>query len=468
MVSYDEIVGKSTIINHIIMVIIVLFIVLITMLVIVRKALPLLLRIRSAGLRIAHKSKAEGVIAGRLIGPYVLYSPYCKEGHVTVIGGSGSGKSSACCIPSLISLCHAGNASDAAPHFFALDISGDIIFNVDPNETSSIVFSPLSHTSNVTFDVFSTLRRLDDMGLRDEVDEGLADLSLILLPKRSTGDNSKWFEDGGRDILKASLIAYFHQGLSFPEICDKVLSLDYVSLFTEIDKLDPYAAKFISQFQGMSEKNIAGCKQSATAAIQLFATPILTKALTPSYGSLTAESIETSNIFIEIPEHQLEKYAPLMELITNSLLFYLSQRPLSNRRKIFLFIDEYASFKTLDLSAPLQKLRKRNCRIVVLFQSVAQLDRNFGNDARREMMDNFEINIIFGVSDPDTAEYFSKKIGMHKKRRRTFQPYHILHSSETEYDEYAYKPTDFARLKRHVICISKGESFLLLKNFYFK
>ena len=79
--------------------------------------------------------------------------------------------------------------------------------------------------------------------------------------------------------------------------------------------------------------------------------------------SFTPVSIEYFDILFKIPDHLLEQYTPLVTLIAGQILDYLSNRPINRKTKILLAIDEYASFRALDLTQPLQKLRKRNCRI---------------------------------------------------------------------------------------------------------
>ena len=74
--------------------------------------------------------KARGVLLGKKYG-LLAYSPEQNEGHIIVMGPSGTGKTSALLIPTLRSW--QGTA-------LVVDISGDISANVDtPNK---IIFDP--------------------------------------------------------------------------------------------------------------------------------------------------------------------------------------------------------------------------------------------------------------------------------------------------------------------------------------
>lgn len=88
--------------------------------------------------------KARGVLLGKKYG-LLAYSPEQDEGHIIVMGPSGTGKTSALLIPTLRSW--QGTA-------LVVDISGDISANVDtPNK---IIFDPTA-ANCVPYDVFASI-----------------------------------------------------------------------------------------------------------------------------------------------------------------------------------------------------------------------------------------------------------------------------------------------------------------------
>ena len=78
---------------------------------------------------------------------------------------------------------------------------------------------------------------------------------------------------------------------------------------------------------------------------------------------------------------------------------------------ILFCLDEFASFGKLQITESLRKLRKRHIRIMVLTQSLADLDMIYGKDERKAMLGNFKFTILLGCKDTETQEYFSKMIG---------------------------------------------------------
>ena len=74
-------------------------------------------------------------------------------------------------------------------------------------------------------------------------------------------------------------------------------------------------------------------------------------------------------------------------------------------------LDEFASFGKLQIVESLRKLRKRRIRILVLTQSLADLDMIYGKDERKAMLGNFKFTVLLGCKDTETQDYFSKMIG---------------------------------------------------------
>ena len=420
-----------------------------------KRAITAITKARKVGLTWVYKTKADGIILGKEWS-FRLISPSSKEGHCAVFGSSGSGKTSCVGIPTLQSW-KKGN-------FFAIDISGDISRNVDGEDI--IIYEPLSETT-LPYDPFHIINSLETVELKDEA---LINLAFSLIPDNKENEVEKWFDDGGRDILKAALISYYHKGYGFAKICQQIINNNYVSFFENLDNIkNPEGLKYITQFLDMNEKSIAGCKQSADKAVEVFTSPRLKNALVDldkECECLAPESIETHSIFLRIPDREKEQYAPLVSLVVNQMLQYLSARPEKYKKRLLIMIDEFASFKTIDISEPLQKLRKRNVRIMILLQSLAQLDRNYGVPARREMMDNFDINVVCKVTEIDSQEYFSKKGGTITSTKKTRNSQGGVSVSEVTMP--AYEINDFAKLKNKLIAFVNGESFKIKKAFYFK
>lgn len=396
-----------------------------------------------------HPAQAKGVLFGKKFG-LLAYSPEQDEGHILVLGPSGTGKTSALLIPTLRSW--QGTA-------LVVDISGDISANV--NTANKIVFDPTSG-SCIPYDVFASINAVAD---ETERQERLEQLAYLLLPdKANDSEAGIFFCKNGRKMITAALICYYGMGWGFVEICEFFLGHDWRSLLNDIAKQqNPIANMFISSFAGASEQNTAGCKQAADDALKLFATNDKIKnALrnVPSYEkAISPATLETSSVYIYIPDEKLKIYGDLLRIITAQSMEYFSSRPPENKQTILFCLDEFASFGKLQIVESLRKLRKRRIRILVLTQSLADLDMIYGKDERKAMLSNFKFTVLLGCKDAETQEYFSKMIG---------EKHSLLATDPNQKPQPIIKPADLAHLEQDLFVICDDGAIRLRKNFYFK
>lgn len=392
---------------------------------------------------------AHGILVGKRFG-LVAYSPEQDEGHILVMGPSGTGKTSALLIPTLRSW--QGTA-------LVVDISGDISSHVDvPNK---IVFDPTSGDC-IPYDVFYSVDTAPD---ETEKQERLEQLAYLLMPdKNNDSEAGTFFTINGRKMLSAALICYYALGWNFVGICEHFLSNDWRSLLNDIAKQENKIANmYISSFVGTSEKNTAGCKQAADDAIKLFA--INTKIRNalrkvPNYEkAISPATLERNSIYIYIPDEKLKIYSDLLRIITAQSMEYFSSRPKGNQRMILFCLDEFSSFGKLQITEALRKLRKRHIRIMVLTQSLADLDMIYGKDERKAMLGNFKFTILLGCKDAETQEYFSKMIG----DKNT-----LLVAEPSKKSNPIIKPAELAHLRQDLFVISDDGAVRLKKNYYFK
>ena len=394
-------------------------------------------------------AQARGILFGKKLS-LLAYSPEQDEGHILVMGPSGTGKTSALLIPTLRSW--QGTA-------LVVDISGDISANVKtPNK---IIFDPTAENC-IPYDVFASINAVVD---ETERQERLEQLAYLLLPdKANDSEAGIFFTKNGRKMITAALICYYGMGWGFVQICEFFLGHDWRGLLNDIAKQqNPIANMFISSFAGASEQNTAGCKQAADDALKLFATNDKIKnALrkVPSYEkAISPATLETSSVYIYIPDEKLKIYGDLLRIITAQSMEYFSSRPMENKQTILFCLDEFASFGKLQIVESLRKLRKRRIRILVLTQSLADLDMIYGKDERKAMLGNFKFTVLLGCKDTETQEYFSKMIG--EKRS-------LLATDPNQKSQPIIKPADLAHLEQDLFVICDDGAIRLRKNFYFK
>lgn len=340
-----------------------------------------------------------------------------------------------------------------------VDISGDISANV--HTENKIIFDPTA-ADCIPYDAFASIDAAPD---DTERQERLEQLAYLLLPdKANDSEAGVFFTKNGRKMITAALICYYGMGWGFIEICEFFLGHDWRSLLNDIAKQENTAANaYISSFAGASEQNTAGCKQSADDALKLFATNSKIKnALrkVPTYEkSICPATLEQNSIYIFIPDEKLKIYGDLLRIITAQSMEYFSCRPPEHKQMILFCLDEFASFGKLQITEALRKLRKRHIRIMVLTQSLADLDMIYGKDERKAMLGNFKFTVLLGCKDTETQEYFSKMIG---------EKHTLLVADTSQKPQPIIKPADLAHLEQDLIVICDDGAVRLHKNFYFK
>lgn len=406
------------------------------------------------------KCATTGIIFGSDDHGLLVASPEKEEEHVLCVGGTGSGKTSALLIPTL--QVFKGNA-------FVLDISGDISKNV--HRPNALTFNPLNNDSQ-PYNIFYSVDAVND---RTEKLEQLSQMAFLLMPdKPNNNGDGQFFLESGRKMLIACLIHFYFQGLDFTDICHKIVSTEVNDLLCEIwDAQDEDACIFISSFQGANEKNNAGCKQAMDQSIILFASNqnVRKNLRRPrdNEKSITPAAMENNDVFIQIPEQKLKTYAPLLSIIVVQMFEYFYQRPLYATKPILFALDEFARLGKIDIIDALRTLRKRHVRIILLTQSLADLDEIYGQNNRKIISDNCGYKIILKATDPDTQEYVSRLIGEYDASKMT----HSWSQNNNGYSKSTQKnriieAAELAYLGDTLILIGPTGYMQLQKNYYFK
>ena len=276
--------------------------------------------------------KPEGIMFGKQDGMYVR-KPIEEDGHVLVIGGSGSGKSSAGVIPTLLA-----NSEIAK---FAVDIKGELNYKatkrtdskvsvVNPSDRYSAGYNPLyllNGTSTETR-IYETMRLISE--------------SLISL---SADVKDPFWKTSARNLLCGLLIYYYKAGYkSFIELVDVILSKTIKESVKEI--MENAAAtsterKYMIQFVDLAEETLGGIVTEMNNHLALFANDMDVRyALRDNPNKVTPTMLNTGHsIYLAIREHKLTAYYDFLQLVLNQTFYEMEQRP-ENAKPVLFIIDE--------------------------------------------------------------------------------------------------------------------------------
>ena len=420
---------------------------------------------KAAGLS-ENKLTAPGIVFGKNNRGNTVCSPAADEGHCVVLGSSGCGKTSALLIPTL----RAWTGNPAAHNTaFSIDISGDISANVSCS--NKLVFEPGSPES-VPYNVFAAIDSLLDDDLKDEA---LEQLALLLLPDEpNASPTAKFWRDGARKMLTATLVHYYHEGFDFNIICQSIVGQSYVTLLDSLSlSQNCTVLRYVMSFSGAKPDVLASFKAGCDDAVRLIATNkkvgMAMRRPRPGELAITPAVLETHNVFLVVPDDKLRLYAPMMSLITGQMLEYFATRPDPQQGKILFALDEFASLK-LDITDALRKLRKKGIRIMICTQSLADIDATLGVGAHRTLLNNFRHMVIMSVLDADSQEYLARMIGREQKTKRsqTARESHVISETWSTEKDYIIEPTLLGRLGDDLLLIHPNGWSRLKKNYYFK
>jgi len=206
------------------------------------------------------------------------------------------------------------------------------------------------------------------------------------------------------------------------------------------------AVSLVSDFEGMNEKTNAATKQELNRAVSLFATNEVVAAAI-GRGGVSPSDLENTSIFLVLDESNLALYAPLLRLVTATVLHYLTARPSQYKSRIIVALDEFPQLRS-DISNLLMTVRKRRVRIIACLQSLPTLFDMFGRYKAQGMIDNFTLLTVMKCTDPDTQEWLSKKAGTYWHDERQYRYIEPSEFGYLEKDLILYHPRGFMRLKK--------------------
>ena len=406
------------------------------------------------------KTDVDGIVFGAQ-GKQLCYSPSKSEEHSIILGRSGSGKTSAILIPTLRAF---------QGHCLVIDISGDILKNCQ-NRIKRVVFSPDNRDgSSAVYNIFGEIDELPE----EERDEALERLAQMLIPVRDDKDKNDFFTMGAIALLSAALICGYHLGMDFIPSLEMVLSPQLGKIVQSSG--NRYAERCMKQFGGIKPETQAACRQNAIQAISLFLNNENMRKLIhrPELGEeeLNAKSIEDGDVFLRIPDSKLAYYAPLVRLFMGQTFSYLLTRPEDKKETILLALDELCSFGWIDIVQPMQKLRKFHVRVLLLAQSLADMDLVYGREARESVLNNAAYKCNLGVTDRTTQLYFADQAGRYTpdddipSAWETFLPERGPRKNRA--GSYRVPPEELAYMGENVFLLHPDGYTWLKKHYYYK
>lgn len=370
------------------------------------------------------EEKEPGVffgVDGELNSKCYIGMPQGADGNILVVGGNGSGKSAGIVKPTLTTwrggIC-------------ATDVKGELSAyyrneyeHASQNGTEMrpyIIFDP-TQVDGPSYDPFWWLLQDDESNLCTDVME----IALTIIPDLPNDNQPFWLE-AERAVFAAGLYYFYQCGLSFSETLCEILNSGLSTFCEEIKNSgDIWTKMLLGPLEEMKAETIASIDRGLrNKLITLAADPYIGHAFRGEREKakcFTWEDLDHSNIFLRIAADRMDQWGGAVNLMYAQLIRYLERRPEQhsedgkNSVQLLLMMDEFPRFGRLEMIVDaISMLRSKKVNICLSIQSVAQLDRLYGEYGRQIILDNCQYMAILRANDADTQQILSQLIGTTK------------------------------------------------------
>ena len=387
-----------------------------------------------------------GLPSGPGVGSYIGI-PQDTEGNTAVVGGNGSGKSAGIAKPTLRTwkdaICATdikGELSDFYAELYRQGLVTRPYIAFDPTQIDGPSYDPfwlLAHDST------------------DNLFNNIKEIAMALVPVLPDDKQPFWAETE-QGVLAAALLYYFELGLSFSESITTIMAQPVSILCKKlIENGDIRVRFFLGETVAMKPETLANIDRGLRNKLMLFAAdPYISHAFRgqrEGANCFTWDDLNTHNIFLRIPADKIEQWSEAINLMYTQLIRHLERRPEmhspegAGNIQTLLLMDEFARFGKLEMiTAALATLRSKNVNICLMVQSVAQLDKIYGEYDRRIIFDNCQFQAILRANDADTQKYLCELIGTSIHRQRSVSEHEDDFGDTTGYSKQLSEIRDWA------------------------
>lgn len=361
-------------------------------------------------------SKPEGILFGEFEKKYVC-KPLAEDGHIFIIGGSGSGKSSTIIIDSL--------ALNPAVQKLVMDIKGELSFKscaYDGEKTA--ILNP----SNRNMWGYNPFYALNDSSTVQQIVETMQTIALSLIPLPADTKDPFWKQSARNLIL--SLLLYFYKNgeTEFIDIVDKILGKPIQELVQEVvenSNSDSVEYRYIIQFAGLEIETLGSIFAELANHISIFVNDCnLRYAFKDNPLRVSPLLLEEGySVYLSIQEHKLGAYSEVLQLILNQTFYELEQRP-EDSEPILFVIDELPRLvsqgKIERLLDGARTLRSRKVHLCLVSQSLEALQTAYSKAEVTDLIGNCSYIYVLNAKSHETIQAIVEWCGKYKARKTSW------------------------------------------------
>lgn len=407
------------------------------------------------------KPSAQGIVFGKTKELRVA-KPESTEGHVIINGGPGSGKTSGSAIPTLLTWKGTG---------VVVDIKGELSQKT-AHLHDSIILSTINKDS-------ACYNPLDFCHTVEEVQ----DLGRAMFPEPLKGD--PFWSKAAQGIFSAACwelkdecsfsdVAAFLCENSDRFIIETLLGMGNDEQTGEPRKEVKRETRILANVvTSLKAETAAGIFAEIRNKLATFAVDENIQRIT-SCSDFSPSDVEYKMIYLQLAEHQLKQYGELFNIIITQISRYLAQREEGKKPAVLMLLDEFPRLgKVNGISQNLATLRSRNVHIVIIIQSLAQLDLIYGKDERKVFVDTCKYQLVLDATDSETQEYYSKMAGNQTVKVKSMSQSGEIWRSEqsfttSEQSVPLIRPEEFGQLIQPILFVKGMKPIRVDKAFWYE
>lgn len=382
--------------------------------------------------------QGAGIVFGKM-GHKLITKPPEVEGHTLVVGGTGTGKSRGCVIPTLLKW--KGSA-------LVIDVKGEL-----SKITSERRWE---HGEVYIFNPEGDGHCYDPIQLCTTIDQA-QDLARTLIPLPEKGE--PFWSQSAQAILSAFVYEGAIMGYTLTDIAERLCTTPIAQLVEHCKNHESREVRILASITyDLPDKTLGGVMgELKTKLITIATDPNIRRAT--QRADWTPETLEQgATVYLKVSEHLLDQYKDLWTVIISQILRHLSKREERKDPPILIALDEMPRLSKINgLTSALATLRSRNVHIMGVVQSMAQLDTIYGKDERKVIADNCRFKLVLSATDPETQKYFSDLAGQRTAMAKgvTVGAGLMPNMSRNEQGTPLIRPEEWANLDKPILLAPK-------------
>lgn len=425
------------------------------------------------------KPKQGDLILGEANGKYICTSIENTDSHYSIIGTSGTGKTSAYLLNNLILNDNIGalilDVKDSELFRKSTKYGDERVLRFDPSIRSNEVYG---------FDPFYLLsgkKRCTDAEILETMQ--LVCNSLISI---SANEKDPFWKQNARNMFLGFLIFYYKQGKhDLVSIIDEILSkpiaenVNYV-----LEHSDPTEAhyRYLIMFSDMAEQTISGIYSEMASHLTIFSN---NPGIRYAFGRGSARKItpldleDGKRIFLCIDQTQIATLDGCIKMILDVMMYGLQTRMRGKEesavKPILFIIDELPQLlmngPLTQLIQGLRVLRSSKVRMILAYQTRESLLSAYTEAQATDLMSNTNHLIVLnGGNSTATLKFVCDLVGQFKEKQTSYQSGKNKSTSVNFSNSNILEPGDINKLplENKALILSPTGWMMVKKSPYYK